>query len=127
MSWRYTRGSVSVEMDGGLERMIRRALDSEPIIDALEEELRIIRSDIDAEWPVATGESLAGWRLFIAVGQGAIMARVTNVVDYHRYVKGKTHGGKSSVRATVTRPAMARVRALVKRMERNWKRRVEGN
>lgn len=125
MSWRYTRGNVSVVVDDGLEQLIRKALDADPIIDALEEELDIIRSDIDAEWPVQSGESLRGWQLYIGVTGDTITARVGNTTSYTYYVKGKEHGGKQSFRVAVTKPALARVKALVKRIEVKWKQRIE--
>jgi hypothetical protein len=107
---RFGSGSVSVEMDDTLDRMVRAAINkAQPgALREVERATEELYAQAVAQWPVKTGTSRAGLRREVLVSQGLdrIRGRVFNDVDYAKYIRPRAlYGADTAFVAYLRRPA----------------------
>lgn len=118
---RYRSGDASIVMDDTIGDLVRAAADRGHVIGALEEHLDQVEDVLQAEWPVKSGASLAGFETGVEVRGTEIVAYVRNRVPYVYMVRGRSQGGRPSWNALLRTALLPMNGALVQRAARRWR------
>ena len=126
---KFSQGSVSIEMDDTMERLVRRALDraAPGVVQQITSETAEVHRLAVARWPVKTGRSKAGLEQEILVSTDSVRGRIVNAVEYAPYVRPRwLYNTTTAWSALVQRPMRAAATRLVKALGPILRRSLEG-
>jgi hypothetical protein len=106
----FRDGNVVVALDGDLERWAREATDQAlpGVLVAMEAKIGQTLAEAVAVWPVRTGRSKEGLKLYSEIGTSEVRVQIRTAVPYTYYIKPKSlHGATTAwqrwVRGPITR------------------------
>ena len=116
---KYSQGSITIEMDETMDRLVRRAIDQAApgVLERVEADSRAVYTDAHKRWPVVTGRSRAGLTHEVIVSDTEVRGRVSNPVDYAFYVRPKKlYGASTAWSAWVQQPMRKAANKLAKEL-----------
>lgn len=102
------QGDVTFTISGGLEDLVRRAVEqvSPTVLAAVEREVATVADAAADQWPVKTGESKAGLTMTTIIADDSVAARIYNRVPYAFFIRPKDLGGRQTAWNTFVRQPM---------------------
>lgn len=115
---KFGTGSIRIEMDDTLDRMVRQAAEkvAPGVLTRIESSIERIEAEASAKWPVASGRSKEGLEAhtIISPDQNLIRGTITNNAPYAYFIKSGQNGlgGKSAVVELIGKPIRAEAKHL---------------